>query len=673
MRRCHGRCATAWPDPDQPTLEELKFHVKEWGHDSGWLFNQAEGVYFHSASGKLFLGDSHGALQADGGRWLGMVTELRRVVQPLRVFKAHEGFGFIDPDGQQGLSGDVYVHHSALQQPEGASASTGEGTILLMEAEKRWCVVGGADKGGILVRQGQALSSPEADKRLGRGALVREVELAGERLCFQLLSGEGPETGWVSIKLKDKAKVYGAPKPLVESSRKIRVLCLHGTAATEKFTDLCQEGCIDCDESNPIVAKQVELMKQYFPGEKFKQWAEPLGADGGWRRYDKWEPAMKFVQEIMTKMAPIDVLLGFSQGSNLSHPLAACAGLGQGPAVNCVVVLHHSDGHRPFPKDVNEAKDLAQKIRDFVLLHCHKHPRLTFLFMSLTFHLVTGYDATCEVDFDLAVEEEPTAEEKSRHAASAVRHHLDLNALCHLGSALGPSARCAEKAAVPLKADTGHHLVGCFCGLVLGAHGMGGADLVAQHLAKDLAQSFTGREQGGTRGAKAATMAGFQSTQQRFMQYAQRLSANSARLWLASECQAYTALVFGPDGPESQPCLVLGDVGFEGRSIVLQQDGIVSHRFGQGLEAKTEATRDALKAFEHGLKGPSIHFPPIPGAQLPREKKGFGAHAAKEKAVHEGLAAKLAAQLESCHLEREEPGDTRRRGGLFAMAVNGQE
>ena len=41
--------------------------------------------------------------------------------------------------------------------------------------------------------------------------------------------------------------------------------------------------------------------------------------------------------------------------------------------------------------------------------------------------------------------------------------------------------------------------------------------------------------------------------------------------------------------------------------------------------------------------------------------------------AQEGLAAKLAAQLESCHLEREEPGDTRRRGGLFAMAVNGQE
>ena len=36
-----------------------------------------------------------------------------------------------------------------------------------------------------------------------------------------------------------------------------------------------QEGCIECDEANPIVAKQVELMKQYFPGEKLL---------GGWER-----------------------------------------------------------------------------------------------------------------------------------------------------------------------------------------------------------------------------------------------------------------------------------------------------------------------------------------------------------------------------------------------------
>ncbi|CAJ1327789.1 unnamed protein product [Effrenium voratum] len=240
----------------------------------------------------------------------------------------------------------------------------------LMESlpEKRWCVVGGADK-GILVRQGQELSSPEASARLARGALVRQVSLVGDRLSFAKLMGEGPDTGWVSIKIKDKilmelapvlepkavpgreAKVFVAPPAKVEG-RKPRALCLHGTAATEKVLRaqlmpllklagddiefLFQDGCIDCDPKNPIVAKQIELMTQYFPGEKFKQWAEPSGEDGGWRRYEGWEQALRFAQEAMNKLQP-DVLLGFSQGSNLAHPLAAQAALGRGHPLHCVV------------------------------------------------------------------------------------------------------------------------------------------------------------------------------------------------------------------------------------------------------------------------------------------------------------------------------------------------
>ncbi|CAJ1327790.1 unnamed protein product [Effrenium voratum] len=147
----------------------------------------------------------------------------------------------------------------------------------LMESlpEKRWCVVGGADK-GILVRQGQELSSPEASARLARGALVRQVSLVGDRLSFAKLMGEGPDTGWVSIKIKDKI-----------------------------------------------------LME-------FKQWAEPSGEDGGWRRYEGWEQALRFAQEAMNKLQP-DVLLGFSQGSNLAHPLAAQAALGRGHPLHCVV------------------------------------------------------------------------------------------------------------------------------------------------------------------------------------------------------------------------------------------------------------------------------------------------------------------------------------------------
>lgn len=67
-----------------------------------------------------------------------------------------------------------------------------------------WEVVGGAEKGGILVREGQSLKSPEASERLSHGALVEELELVGERLHYKLLTGTGPAEGWVSLKMSGK-------------------------------------------------------------------------------------------------------------------------------------------------------------------------------------------------------------------------------------------------------------------------------------------------------------------------------------------------------------------------------------------------------------------------------------------------------------------------------------
>eukprot|EP00435_Cladocopium_sp_Y103_P029891 s2885_g7.t1 len=227
------------------------------------------------------------------------------------------------------------------------------------------------------------------------------------------------------------------------------------------------------------------------------------------------------------------------------------------------------------------------------------------------------------VEFDLSMKD-------GKPSSVAVRHRLDFHVTSEVGSSCGSNARCNGKAAIAMKADTGHLLMGCFCSLVCGRQGLvDGAELVALHLAQDLSQGFVGREQGGIKGAKAAMLAGFQTTQQRFMQYAQRLSANSAKIWLAAETSALTCLVFGPEGPDSQPCLLVGDVGSDGKALVLRRDGSVSQRLGrcQGQDSAGDKTKDALKAFEHGLKGPSISFPPIPGARLPKEKKGFGAHA----------------------------------------------
>mmetsp|Transcript_17871 Transcript_17871/g.41675 ORF Transcript_17871/g.41675 Transcript_17871/m.41675 type:complete len:467 (-) Transcript_17871:139-1539(-) len=83
-------------------------------------------------------------------------------------------------------------------QQSGTIAETAETAAPL------WEIVGGADKGGILVREGQQLSSTQLSTRLATGAIVEEIELAGERLHYRKLKGDGPESGWISIVLKEK-------------------------------------------------------------------------------------------------------------------------------------------------------------------------------------------------------------------------------------------------------------------------------------------------------------------------------------------------------------------------------------------------------------------------------------------------------------------------------------
>lgn len=70
-------------------------------------------------------------------------------------------------------------------------------------ARQQWDVVGGADKGGIVVRAGQDLASSPLD-RLSTAAVVEELERSGDRLHYKLVTGTGPDEGWVSIRLKDK-------------------------------------------------------------------------------------------------------------------------------------------------------------------------------------------------------------------------------------------------------------------------------------------------------------------------------------------------------------------------------------------------------------------------------------------------------------------------------------
>lgn len=83
-----------------------------------------------------------------------------------------------------------------------------------MSAERRfWEVVGGADKGGILVREGQSLKSAACPDRLSTGAKVLELAEQGGRVNYQLLTGTGPKEGWVNIKLVDKDLLVSCEDP----------------------------------------------------------------------------------------------------------------------------------------------------------------------------------------------------------------------------------------------------------------------------------------------------------------------------------------------------------------------------------------------------------------------------------------------------------------------------
>jgi len=69
---------------------------------------------------------------------------------------------------------------------------------------QQWEVVGGSDKGGILVREGEGLKSAAIEERLSTGAIVEELALKGDRLQYKILTGTGPATGWVSLKITGK-------------------------------------------------------------------------------------------------------------------------------------------------------------------------------------------------------------------------------------------------------------------------------------------------------------------------------------------------------------------------------------------------------------------------------------------------------------------------------------
>mmetsp|Transcript_96310 Transcript_96310/g.299362 ORF Transcript_96310/g.299362 Transcript_96310/m.299362 type:complete len:993 (-) Transcript_96310:72-3050(-) len=66
-------------------------------------------------------------------------------------------------------------------------------------------VVGGGDKGGIIVRAGRDFDSQKDSSRLSTGALVRVLEQEDGRVRYEIVAGVGPACGWVSTSAGGRA------------------------------------------------------------------------------------------------------------------------------------------------------------------------------------------------------------------------------------------------------------------------------------------------------------------------------------------------------------------------------------------------------------------------------------------------------------------------------------
>lgn len=91
--------------------------------------------------------------------------------------------------------------------------SPGTSAPEVTEDQVLWQVTGGGDKGGIIVREGRERTSPQAPARLATGATVVQQRCEGDRLCYRLVRGSGPDTGWVSVRMGGKDLVVQVSSP----------------------------------------------------------------------------------------------------------------------------------------------------------------------------------------------------------------------------------------------------------------------------------------------------------------------------------------------------------------------------------------------------------------------------------------------------------------------------
>ncbi|CAE7945018.1 unnamed protein product [Symbiodinium sp. KB8] len=257
---------------------------------------------------------------------------------------------------------------------------------LLAARSDLWEVVGGGEKGGLLVRRGRDLTSDALDERLATGSWVKELEPPKDgRLHFARLTGSGPEEGYVSLQVAGKellkkaashqAAIPPAPlsSPSAPSSRKLRIFALAGSITCKELLKF------QCGQLAALLGKDA-VEWTYAEGTVFHPWelSEQLSdfertVAGKRQQLISWyediyhckqdrpilekqfDPTVVVESvEIPEKVAllrkrleeegPFDVLLGFSQGCIMIHYLVGHLRR-EGLAVPCKLLVFFEGMH----------------------------------------------------------------------------------------------------------------------------------------------------------------------------------------------------------------------------------------------------------------------------------------------------------------------------------------
>lgn len=140
----------------------------------------------------------------------------------------------------------------------------------------RWKVVGGVGKGGILVREGVALTSQAVVERLATGAVVDELQRAGERIQYRLVTGAGPREGWVSTAISGKELLA----PVEAGDPALRGVWVFGDEGRELRVTATGAGQLRVDMRHPPVLDVFGMLQpegSWLVAELRPRVGEPIG------------------------------------------------------------------------------------------------------------------------------------------------------------------------------------------------------------------------------------------------------------------------------------------------------------------------------------------------------------------------------------------------------------